>query len=43
VAIGNLYENGLGVAKDTNKAMEWYQKAVDAGYTDAQAALDRVK
>jgi len=33
----------LGVAKDTNKAMEWYQKAVDVGYADAKASLDRVK
>jgi TPR repeat protein len=30
VSIGNLYERGLGVAKSTTDAREWYQKAADA-------------
>jgi uncharacterized protein len=34
-----LYEHGLGVAQDYDKAREWYQKAADAGNTDAMYIL----
>ena len=34
-AIGNFYQEGLGVTQDYAKAMAWYRKAVDQG--DAQA------
>jgi len=30
VSIGKLYERGLGVAKSTSNAREWYRKAEDA-------------
>jgi TPR repeat protein len=37
--IGVLWEDGLGVAKDRNQAIEWYTKAAAAGNTSAKAAL----
>jgi hypothetical protein len=30
-SIGDLYENGLGVAQDYGEAREWYERAADAG------------
>lgn len=33
------YNNGEGVPKDIDKAIEWYQKAADQGNADAQNAL----
>lgn len=35
IGIGNLYQNGRGVAIDYAKAMEWFQKAADLGFADA--------
>jgi TPR repeat protein len=32
-ALGHMYENGLGVAKDMNTAQMWYDKAKATGYT----------
>jgi hypothetical protein len=37
--LGDLYYYGRGVAQDYGKAREWYQKAADAGNTDAKRAL----
>ena len=37
--IGYLYQNGLGVAQDYGKAMEWYQKSADAGNSSAMANI----
>ncbi|HYY27947.1 MAG TPA: hypothetical protein VE860_08390 [Chthoniobacterales bacterium] len=37
--LGWLYENGKGVAQAYGKAREWFQKAADAGNTDAMAGL----
>jgi TPR repeat protein len=37
--IGVLWEGGLGVAQDRDKATEWYRKAAAAGNDDAKAAL----
>lgn len=37
--IGLLYEYGLGVSKDHEKAVEWLNKALDAGYTPAKDIL----
>lgn len=37
--IGSRYADGRGVAKDTKKATEWYQKAADAGFAPAQFRL----
>jgi TPR repeat protein len=39
--LGLLYENGRGVGRDFGKAREWYQKAADAGHTDAKQAISR--
>ncbi len=33
-AMGMLYENGEGVEQDLDKAMEWYQKVIDADDAD---------
>ncbi|MFA5920626.1 MAG: SEL1-like repeat protein [Methylococcaceae bacterium] len=35
-----LYENGLSVPKDENKALELYQQAAAQGHPDAQTNLD---
>jgi uncharacterized protein len=37
--LGWLYEKGWGVTQDDAQAREWYQKAADAGYATAKAAL----
>ena len=37
--VGLLYEYGLGVSRDHDKAVEWITKAVDAGYEPAKAML----
>jgi TPR repeat protein len=42
INLGRLYEQGLGVAQDYGKALEWYQKAVGAGNRDAMLHLDRL-
>jgi TPR repeat protein len=33
--LGSLYVKGEGVAQDDAKALKWFQKAADAGDTDA--------
>jgi len=38
-AIAWMYENGKGVAKDLAQAITWYQKAAQAGNTDAMLSL----
>jgi TPR repeat protein len=40
--IAELYENGWGVAQDYGKAHKWFQKAADAGNTDAMINLARL-
>ena len=42
INLGRLYEQGLGVAQDYGKALEWFQKAVAAGNTDAKINLTRL-
>ena len=37
--LGFLYENGLGVNKDTNEAIKWYEKAAENGLSDAMFNL----
>ncbi|MEO2268439.1 tetratricopeptide repeat protein [Pseudoalteromonas sp. YIC-656] len=37
--LGQMYENGLGVAKNQHKAAELYQQAVDKKYADAMFSL----
>lgn len=40
---GELYANGLGIARDDAKAAEWYKKAVDLGDREAMFALAMMK
>lgn len=37
--LGNLYENGLGVARDLQQAARWYQRAAEQGDAKAQNNL----
>jgi TPR repeat protein len=37
--LGELYGNGLGVARDDRKAAEWYRRAADRGDREAMFAL----
>lgn len=34
-----MYDNGEGVSQDHGQAMDWYRKAADQGYADAQLNL----
>ncbi|OJW67187.1 MAG: hypothetical protein BGO68_01325 [Candidatus Amoebophilus sp. 36-38] len=38
--IGQMYEQGRGVKKDEDRAVEWYQKSANQGRADAQNSLD---
>jgi uncharacterized protein len=40
--LGLMYANGRGVAKDYEKAAEWYLKAALQGYADARDALENI-
>ena len=40
--VGLLYEYGLGVTPDHDKAIEWLTKALDAGYAPAKAMLEQL-
>ncbi len=40
--VGLLYEYGLGVTADHEKAVEWLRKAQDAGYEPAKSMLDQI-
>lgn len=37
--LGAAYDNGIGVAKDVDKALQWYQKAAEQGVAEAQFNL----
>jgi TPR repeat protein len=37
--LGVMYENGMGVAKDSAQAVIWYRKAADQGLAQAQTNL----
>ena len=37
--LGEMYEKGKGVAKDSKEAIKWFQKAADQGNADAQFNL----
>lgn len=41
--LGVCYENGQGVPRSQEKAKEWYRKAAEQGYEDAQKALEKLK
>lgn len=34
-ALGSMYDNGEGIVRNSSKAMEWYRKAANQGYTEA--------
>lgn len=40
--VGLLYEYGLGVSQDHEKAVEWITKALDAGYEPAKITLSEL-
>ena len=42
VNLGNLYENGLGVRQDYEKAREYYLKALDSKYPFAYAKMAKL-
>jgi TPR repeat protein len=41
--LGYMYENGVGIPASRDRARSWYERAREAGYEKAQAALDRLK
>ena len=41
--LGQRYENGDGVSKDKNKALEWYQKALENRVPEAEECIMRLK
>lgn len=38
-AMGQLYQLGIGVSQDHDRALKWYRQAADAGSADAMAAV----
>ena len=40
--LGVIYEEGRGVAQDTQAAIKWYLKAAQQGNTDAHTRLERI-
>ena len=43
--LAKLYENGIGVSTNKEKAIEWYRKCADSKYkaaNDAKEALERL-
>jgi TPR repeat protein len=41
--LGQLYESGHSLTKDTREAAAWYRKAAAGGNSEAKAALDRME
>lgn len=41
--MGMIYFYGEGVEKDTDKAMEWWKKAMRSGHVDAAYRLSELK
>jgi TPR repeat protein len=40
--LGDIYDHGQGVSKDTVAAFGWFRKAADQGHAEAQAILGRM-
>lgn len=40
--LGRIYELGLGCASDESKALEYYEKSIDAGHIEAQVAYEKL-
>ena len=43
INLGYCYETGDGVAKDLDKAAEWYNKAANLGNEEAKYLLNKLK
>ncbi len=41
--LGAMYYTGEGVARDEQKAIEWFEKAAAQGNEEAQANLDAIR
>jgi TPR repeat protein len=41
-ALGTMYRDGQGVARDYAEALRWWRKAADQGVVDAQYALGNI-
>lgn len=41
--LGMCYERGDGVARDYRKSIEWYGKALEAGFEKAKSGIERIK
>jgi TPR repeat protein len=41
--IGEIFENGLGVARDVGQASYWYGVAIDRGNAAALSAFNRLR
>lgn len=41
--LGECFEQGLGVSRDLDRAMTWYQRAAELGHPIAQSNLKRLK
>ena len=39
MALGEIYSQGIGIQQDTEKAVSYYQKALNNGISDARTAL----
>ena len=38
-----MYKNGIGIEKDINQAIYWYEQSAKQGYQDAQNKLNTLK
>ena len=41
--LGILYENGLGVGKNLETAIDWYTQAANQGHQDAKKRLEALQ
>lgn len=42
VFVGDMYKHGMGVERDSSRALEWYQKGHDAGDANAASKIHEV-
>jgi TPR repeat protein len=41
--LGACYDEGKGVARDTQEALKWYQAALDIGFHHVKAAIEKLQ
>ena len=41
--LASMYDQGYGIEKDPNKAMEWHTQAADQGYEESIKYVDKIK